>query len=74
MRKFLKPTGAPVYLPDKDRMILAEGESVEVTGYIERLIASGDLAVAEKPAKKAPQKMNPKLNKNRSLKNESLFF
>lgn len=60
MRKFLKPTGAPVYLPDKDRMILAEGESVEVTGYIERLIASGDLAVAEKPAKKA-QKIEPEI-------------
>lgn len=61
MRKFLKPTGAPVYLPDKDRMILAEGESVEVTGYIERLIASGDLAVAEKSAKKAPQKIEPEI-------------
>lgn len=60
MRKFLKPTGAPVYLPDKDRMILAEGESVEVTGYIERLIASGDLAVAEKPAKKA-KKIEPEI-------------
>lgn len=61
MRKFLKPTGAPVYLSDKDRMILAEGESVEVTGYIERLIASGDLAVAEKPAKKAPQKIESEI-------------
>lgn len=61
MRKFLKPTGAPVYLPDKDRMILAEGESVEVTGYIERLIASGDLAVAAKPAKKAPQNIEPEI-------------
>jgi len=47
MRKFVKPTGSPVYLPEQDRDILPEGESVEVTGYIERLIARGILKVAD---------------------------
>lgn len=61
MRKFVKPVGAPVFIPEHNRKILPEGETVEVTGYIERLIASGDLAVAEKPAKKAPQKIEPEI-------------
>ncbi|OWV05337.1 MULTISPECIES: hypothetical protein [unclassified Fibrobacter] len=45
MRKFVKPVGAPVFIPEHNRKILPEGETVEVTGYIERLIASGNLKV-----------------------------
>ena len=55
MRKFVKPVGSSIYLPEQDRCVLAEGETVEVTGYIERLIANGDLRVIP-DAKKVTKK------------------
>ncbi len=52
MRKFVKPTKS-VYLPKENRMMLPEGESVEVDGYIERLILSGRLKVVDVSMPKA---------------------
>lgn len=55
MRKFVKPTGSRVFIPEHNRKIVPEGESVEVTGYIERLIATGALKVVVADKKKAKE-------------------
>lgn len=44
MRKFVVPQRT-VYLPREGRDVRSEGETVEVTGYIERLIKDGSLVV-----------------------------
>lgn len=44
MRKFVVPKRT-VYLPREGRDVRSEGETVEVTGYIERLIKDGSLVV-----------------------------
>jgi len=44
MRKFVVPQRT-VYLPREGRNVRSEGETVEVTGYIERLIKDGSLVV-----------------------------
>lgn len=44
MRKFVVPQRT-VYLPREGRYVRSEGETVEVTGYIERLIKDGSLVV-----------------------------
>ena len=44
MRKFVVPQRT-VYLPREGRNVRSEGETVEVTGYIERLIKEGSLVV-----------------------------
>ena len=44
MRKFVVPQRT-VYLPREGRNVRREGETVEVTGYIERLIKDGSLVV-----------------------------
>ena len=44
MRKFVVPQRT-VYLPREGRNVRGEGETVEVTGYIERLIKDGSLVV-----------------------------
>ena len=44
MRKFVVPQRT-VYLPREGRDVCSEGETVEVTGYIERLIKDGSLVV-----------------------------
>lgn len=44
---FLKPVnGGAVFIPAKGRNIFAEGENVEVDGYIENRIACGSLVEA----------------------------
>ena len=44
MRKFVVPQRT-VYLPREGRNVRSEGETVEVTGYIERLVKDGSLVV-----------------------------
>ena len=44
MRKFVVPQRT-VYLPREGRDVRSEGETVEVTGYIERLIKDGSLVL-----------------------------
>lgn len=44
MIKFVVPQRT-VYLPREGRNVRSEGETVEVTGYIERLIKDGSLVV-----------------------------
>ena len=44
MRKFVVPQRT-VYQPREGRNVRSEGETVEVTGYIERLIKDGSLVV-----------------------------
>ena len=44
MRKFVVPQRT-VYLPREGRNARSEGETVEVSGYIERLIKDGSLVV-----------------------------
>ena len=44
MRKFVVPQRT-VYLPREGRDVRSEGETIEVTGYIERLIKDGSLVV-----------------------------
>ena len=41
---FLKPkTGLSVWLPERNRYVKADGETVEVDSYIARRMADGDL-------------------------------
>lgn len=50
MRRFLKATREGVYIPSLNGFASTEGENIEVNGFVERLIKSGDLVSAENGA------------------------